>query len=145
MLVVHINRETEREYYWVEQSLEEIYFRYMLKDTYPVFFLGTVEMAYGSPFLLELGLSKSLMSLVWIAGPVSGLIAQPIFGSLSDRCTIKWGRRRPFLVGGTIVTILSMLAIGHAKDLAKIFPFLPNKVCFHSSEERESKGCTLAV
>lgn len=29
-------------------------------------------MAYGTPFLLQLGLSKSLMSLVWLAGPLSG-------------------------------------------------------------------------
>ncbi|KAG0303504.1 hypothetical protein BGZ98_006574 [Dissophora globulifera] len=34
-------------------------------------FLGSVEMAYGTPFLLQLGLSKPLMSLVWLAGPLS--------------------------------------------------------------------------
>jgi hypothetical protein len=82
-------------------------------------FAWTIEMAYGSPFLLELGLSKSLMSLVWIAGPISGLIAQPFFGSMSDRCSLKMGRRRPFIIGGTIATVLSMLAIGHAQDFQK--------------------------
>jgi hypothetical protein len=80
-------------------------------------FSWTIEMAYGSPFLLELGLSRSLMSLVWIAGPISGLIAQPFFGSLSDRCTLKLGRRRPFILGGSLATILSMLTIGHSQDL----------------------------
>ncbi|KAG9072044.1 hypothetical protein KI688_006266 [Linnemannia hyalina] len=35
-------------------------------------FTWSVEMAYGTPFLLQLGLSKSLMSLVWLAGPLSG-------------------------------------------------------------------------
>ena len=80
-------------------------------------FAWTIEMAYGSPFLLELGLSRSLMSLVWMAGPISGLIAQPFFGSLSDRCTLKLGRRRPFILGGTLATILSMLTIGHSQDL----------------------------
>lgn len=35
---------------------------------------GSVEMAYGTPFLLQLGLSKSLMSLVWLAGPLSGTV-----------------------------------------------------------------------
>lgn len=29
-------------------------------------------MAYGTPYLLDLGLTKSYMSLVWIAGPLSG-------------------------------------------------------------------------
>ncbi|KAF9329626.1 hypothetical protein BG006_007314 [Podila minutissima] len=41
-------------------------------------FTWSVEMAYGTPFLLQLGLSKSLMSLVWLAGPLSGLIMQPV-------------------------------------------------------------------
>jgi hypothetical protein len=82
-------------------------------------FAWTIEMAYGSPFLLELGLSKSLMSLVWMAGPISGLIAQPFFGSMSDRCSLKMGRRRPFIIGGTLATILSMLMTGHAQDVQK--------------------------
>lgn len=38
--------------------------------------LGSVEMVYGTPFLLQLGLSKSLMSLVWLAGPLSGMCKQ---------------------------------------------------------------------
>lgn len=35
---------------------------------------------YGTPFLLDLGLSEQLTSLVWLAGPISGLIAQPVIG-----------------------------------------------------------------
>jgi len=30
--------------------------------------------------LLSLGLSEQLTSLVWLAGPLSGLIAQPLIG-----------------------------------------------------------------
>lgn len=37
---------------------------------------------------------------------------QPIVGVLSDRCKSKWGRRRPFLVGGSIIVILSLCLIG---------------------------------
>jgi len=33
-----------------------------------------------SPYLLSLGLSKSLMSVVFVAGPLSGLIVQPLIG-----------------------------------------------------------------
>ena len=36
---------------------------------------------YGTPFLLTLGLSEQLTSLVWLAGPISGLIAQPLIGA----------------------------------------------------------------
>lgn len=37
--------------------------------------------SYGTPFLLSLGLSEELTSLVWLAGPISGLIAQPVIGT----------------------------------------------------------------
>ncbi|KAG5463021.1 MAG: hypothetical protein BJ554DRAFT_2322 [Olpidium bornovanus] len=37
-------------------------------------FPWTVEVAYGSPYLLDLGLSKPFMSLVWLAGPLSGKV-----------------------------------------------------------------------
>ncbi|KAI9266216.1 general alpha-glucoside permease [Helicostylum pulchrum] len=84
-------------------------------------FTWTVEMAYGTPYLLSLGLTKSYMSLVWIAGPLSGLIMQPVVGVLSDSCKSKWGRRRPFLVGGSIVMVLSLLAIGWTREITWFF------------------------
>ena len=51
-----------------------------------------------TPYLLQLGLTKSKTSLVWIAGPLSGLIMQPVVGVLADSSKSKWGRRRPFMV-----------------------------------------------
>ncbi|KAJ8330675.1 hypothetical protein O5D80_001188 [Batrachochytrium dendrobatidis] len=59
---------------------------------------GTVELAYGTPYLLSLGLAKSLTALVWIAGPLSGILIQPIVGVYSDRSTFQYGRRRPFIL-----------------------------------------------
>ena len=41
---------------------------------------GSVH-SYGTPFLLSLGLSEELTSLVWLAGPISGLVAQPVIGA----------------------------------------------------------------
>src|SRR6266404_1493154 len=42
---------------------------------------------YGTPFLLSLGISEQLTSLVWLAGPISGLIAQPVIGERSEEHT----------------------------------------------------------
>ncbi|KZT74302.1 MFS general substrate transporter [Daedalea quercina L-15889] len=53
----------------------------------------TVELGYGTPFLLSLGLSETLTSLVWLAGPISGLVAQPVIGAISDASTSKYRRR----------------------------------------------------
>ena len=77
----------------------------------------SVEMSNGSPFLLSLGLSKSLMALVWIAGPLTGTLVQPYVGMLSDNCRIPWGRRKPFMVGGTAATILSLLFLAWVQDI----------------------------
>jgi solute carrier family 45, member 1/2/4 len=76
----------------------------------------SVELSNGSPYLLSLGLSKSLMALVWIAGPLSGTLVQPYVGMLSDNCRISWGRRKPFMLGGAIATSISLMLLGWAKE-----------------------------
>ncbi|CDZ96832.1 Sucrose transporter and related proteins [Phaffia rhodozyma] len=98
---------------------------------YPLLTLGmlgvqsvwTIEMSQASPFLIELGLSKSLMSLVFVAGPLSGLIMQPLIGSLADRSKARLGRRRPFIIVGCCLTIIAMYLLSWAKDLGSILSF----------------------
>ncbi|KAA8915389.1 hypothetical protein TRICI_002467 [Trichomonascus ciferrii] len=75
------------------------------------------EFSNGTPFLLSLGMSKTLMSLVWIAGPLSGTVGQPIVGVLSDESRARFGRRRPFIIGGGIATIASLLLLSWSKDI----------------------------
>lgn len=77
----------------------------------------SVELSYGSPYLLSLGLSKSMLALVWIAGPLSGTLVQPYIGIKSDNCRIPWGRRKPFIVGGAAATISSLLGLSWAKEI----------------------------
>ncbi|KAK0389410.1 hypothetical protein NLU13_2985 [Sarocladium strictum] len=77
----------------------------------------SVELSNGTPYLLSLGLSKSLMAMVWIAGPLTGTLVQPYIGMLSDNCRSPWGKRKPFMVGGTAATILSLLFLSWVKDI----------------------------
>jgi solute carrier family 45 protein 1/2/4 len=74
-----------------------------------------------TPYLLQLGLTKSRTSLVWIAGPLSGLIMQPIVGVVSDGCTSTYGRRRPFMVLGSIVVAACLLTLGWTKEIVSAF------------------------
>ena len=47
-----------------------------------------------------LGAKPDQIPALWLAAPVTGLIVQPIIGSMSDRTWGRLGRRRPyFLVG----------------------------------------------
>ncbi|KAH6654428.1 MFS general substrate transporter [Truncatella angustata] len=77
----------------------------------------SVELSNGSPYLLSLGMSKSLMALVWIAGPLSGTLVQPYVGMLSDNCRVSWGRRKPFMVGGAIATSISLMCLAWTKEM----------------------------
>ncbi|KAI0776110.1 MFS general substrate transporter [Trametes elegans] len=80
----------------------------------------TVELGYGTPFLLDLGLSEQLTSLVWLAGPISGLIAQPVIGAISDASTSKY-RRRYWVVLSTLGLVVSTLTLAYCKEIAAFF------------------------
>lgn len=43
---------------------------------------------------------------------------QPIVGALSDKCTSSFGRRRPFIVGGSIIMVLVLYIIGWTREFA---------------------------
>lgn len=77
----------------------------------------SVELSNGSPYLLSLGLSKSLMALVWIAGPLTGTLVQPYVGMLSDNCRVPWGKRKPFMLGGAAATMASLMILAWSKDI----------------------------
>lgn len=78
-------------------------------------------MTYCTPYLLRLGLTKDKVSLVWIAGPLSGLIMQPIVGILADRSTNSWGRRRPFMFVGTLIVCFSLFILGWTSEVVSLF------------------------
>ncbi|KAF9993225.1 hypothetical protein BGZ65_011295, partial [Modicella reniformis] len=81
-------------------------------------FTWTVELGYGTPYLLSLGIPKSMTALVWLAGPLSGLIIQPTVGVFSDVLDWKMGRRRPFILIGAVFTVFSMYMVAFAHELA---------------------------
>lgn len=80
----------------------------------------TVELGYGTPFLRELGLSSTLTSLVWLAGPLSGLIAQPLIGAVSDSSTSKY-RRRYWVAMSTLVLFVAAVGLAFAIPIAEFF------------------------
>ncbi|KAH8648203.1 hypothetical protein BGZ60DRAFT_390772 [Tricladium varicosporioides] len=83
--------------------------------------IWTAIMSQGSPYLLSLGMDPSFVSLVWLAGPLSGMLVQPYIGILSDSCTHPWGRRRPFIVGGTVSTVTCMMVLPWTREIVEVF------------------------
>jgi len=80
----------------------------------------SVELAYGVPYLIDLGVSKSVLSLVLIAGPLSGIIVQPYVGVKSDNSRNPWGKRRPYIASGAIATITALFCLAWAKEIVGI-------------------------
>jgi maltose/moltooligosaccharide transporter len=65
-----------------------------------------------TPIYSYLGANPDEIPLLNLAGPMTGLIIQPIVGAMSDMTLGKWGRRRPyFLVGAIICSITLFYAI----------------------------------
>eukprot|EP00928_Gymnodinium_smaydae_P050382 TRINITY_DN33941_c0_g1_i1.p1 TRINITY_DN33941_c0_g1~~TRINITY_DN33941_c0_g1_i1.p1 ORF type:complete len:485 (+),score=29.57 TRINITY_DN33941_c0_g1_i1:74-1528(+) len=79
-----------------------------------------VQNSIATPTFRELGVSTSNTALVWLAGPVSGIIAQPMVGAWSDRCTSFLGRRRPFILGSSVLICASMLLFGYARQCGEL-------------------------
>ncbi|KAB7767902.1 MFS transporter [Xanthomonas maliensis] len=64
-----------------------------------------------SPIYNYLGADHANLPYLWLAGPITGLVLQPVVGALSDRSTTRWGRRLPYMVLGALVCSLCLLAM----------------------------------
>lgn len=69
------------------------------------------ETAFVSPILLKLGVPATLMTLVWCASPLIGFFFVPLLGSISDRCKLQFGRRRPFILLLSVGIIFGLLLV----------------------------------
>ncbi|MEZ5306648.1 MAG: MFS transporter [Pyrinomonadaceae bacterium] len=67
-----------------------------------------LQLANMSAIYTKLGANPDDIPILWLAGPVTGLLVQPIIGSLSDR-TWNWlGRRRPYFTIGAILSCIAL-------------------------------------
>ncbi|KAI3843203.1 hypothetical protein MKX03_009802 [Papaver bracteatum] len=76
-----------------------------------------LQLSLLTPYVQLLGIPHKYAAFIWLCGPISGMIIQPIIGYHSDRCRSRWGRRRPFIVSGTLLVVISVMFISFAADL----------------------------
>lgn len=55
------------------------------------------------PIYSYLGAGEASLPILQIAGPLSGLLVQPIVGAMSDRTLSRWGRRTPYFLVGALM------------------------------------------
>ena len=84
-------------------------------------FAWQMRLALSGPVTEGLGANPMLYGLISLAGPFSGMVVQPVIGALSDKTTSKWGRRRPYLLGGAILASLALWAFPNSSAIAQFF------------------------
>jgi maltose/moltooligosaccharide transporter len=77
-----------------------------------------LQNANTSRLFQALGADVGQLAVLWIAGPATGALVQPIVGYLSDRSRSRWGRRRPFILIGALATSVALVLFVHASSLA---------------------------
>ncbi|KAL6578442.1 sugar transporter protein [Orobanche minor] len=80
-----------------------------------------LQLSLLTPYVQELGIPHAWASIIWLCGPLSGLLVQPLVGHYSDRCTSRFGRRRPFILGGAVSIVVAVVIIGHSSDIGWLF------------------------
>jgi MFS family permease len=89
--------------------------------TYNIYWLG-LNMSSGSltPIILPVLVAQfvgeatkgTYLGVLRSAGLIVAILVQPAAGLLSDRSTLRWGRRRPFIFIGAILSIVFLALIG---------------------------------
>src|SRR5215470_8819905 len=67
-----------------------------------------LQLANMSAIYTYLGANPDRIPFLWLAGPMTGLIVQPIIGSMSDRTWNRLGRRRPYFLTGAILSSIAL-------------------------------------
>ena len=70
-----------------------------------------------SRILSSLGADLHNLSFFWLAAPIMGLIIQPIVGWASDKTWNKLGRRKPYILGGALISMLAMFIMPNSAHL----------------------------
>ena len=84
-------------------------------------FAWQMRIILSGPLTESLGASPLLYGLIWLAGPVTGIVVQPIIGALSDNTFTKFGRRMPYLFFGALFGALGLILLPKSEFLSNLF------------------------
>jgi solute carrier family 45 protein 1/2/4 len=77
--------------------------------------------AVGNPMMGKLKIPEWAFALIQTSDPLAGIFVQPLFGVISDRCRAKLGRRRPFVIGGSIGVVFFFLVMLFVEQIGLMF------------------------
>lgn len=83
-----------------------------------------LQQANMTPIWAYLGADEGSFPWLGIAGPLTGLIVQPIIGVMSDRTLSKWGRRTPYFLIGALMCTVGLFFMPLSQSLLMAFSIL---------------------
>lgn len=91
----------------------------------PLSTIGLPLAIYLAPFYAgEVGLSLAALGTAMLLARVLDLVVDPFIGVASDRLRTRFGRRRPFVVVGTVLLLLGMMMLFHPPKGVTLYYFL---------------------
>lgn len=76
-----------------------------------------LQQANMGPIYGFLGADEATMPLLWLAGPMTGLLVQPVVGAMSDRTRSRLGRRTPYFLVGAVICSLCLFLMPYSPAL----------------------------
>lgn len=84
-------------------------------------FAWQMRIILSGPVTENLGASPLLYGLIWLAGPFTGMVVQPLIGAVSDKTISPFGRRRPYLLGGALIASVALWIFPNSANVADFF------------------------
>jgi len=106
----------------IQKKLSNIFYVILGLPSTAMGFALSIQIAVLSWILYtKYGLDIHEIGIVWAAGPIAGIIGQPIIGLISDKIWFWGGRRRPFIIIGGILAAMMILALPYLDKINDFF------------------------
>ena len=87
-------------------------------------FFGPINVFIGQQAIsIDAPGKEAILSLVTACGAAVSLVANPLFGALSDRTTSRFGRRAPWVLAGAVLATAALLAMSFSAAVALMVLF----------------------
>jgi len=87
-------------------------------------FFGPINVFIGQQAIsIDAPAKEAILSLVTACGAAVSLVANPLFGALSDRTTSRFGRRAPWVLAGAVLATAALVAMSFSAAVALMVLF----------------------
>ncbi|MEI7499837.1 MAG: MFS transporter [Bacteroidota bacterium] len=106
----------------IQKNLSNIFYVILGLPSTAMGFALSIQIAVLSWILrTKYNLEIDQIGIVWAAGPIAGILGQPIIGLISDKVWFWGGRRKPFIIIGGILAALMIFALPNIDKISNFF------------------------